>query len=312
MKLRLLAAAVVVLAFAPAAQANDPPYPACTPATPFTWHAGARVFATSSYVVSLNAPAEEIWTRVGATGTWQRAPVRQDLYGAWTTIRPELGQGDLAVGFRSVQAGTTCLALEERRLVVRQRVHFDRLRVVARGGKLQVFGYRAGRGCHSGGAFLWHFRAGGKGYDVHLGDACGPLDGTGVPTRGRVVRTTFFSVRIGTAARAGAAASYLEVRAAHPRKSGRAQFNLRATSAKVGGHASEGVVMGVTVLVHYQPGSHPRWLTVVSFGRAFPHGGGGGGRGGGGGGSTGSGGVVLGPGGDTGGADAPVCNGLGC
>ena len=48
MKLRLLVAAVVVLAAAPAAQANDPPYPACSPAKPFTWHAGSRIFATSS------------------------------------------------------------------------------------------------------------------------------------------------------------------------------------------------------------------------------------------------------------------------
>ena len=57
MKLRLLVAAVVLLAAAPAAQANDPPYPACSPAKPFTWHAGSRIFATSAYVVSLNADA---------------------------------------------------------------------------------------------------------------------------------------------------------------------------------------------------------------------------------------------------------------
>src|SRR5262249_4115377 len=110
MKVRLLLAAVVVLAFAPAAQAHDPPFPACSPATPFTWHAGARVFATSAYVVSLNTDAQEVWTRVGAAGTWKRAPVRHDLYGAWTTIRPELGQSDLAVGYRTVQSGGPCLA----------------------------------------------------------------------------------------------------------------------------------------------------------------------------------------------------------
>jgi hypothetical protein len=303
MKLRLLLAAVVVLAVAPTARANDPPYPACSPATPFTWHAGARVFATSSYVVSLNVPATEIWARVGATGTWQRAPVRQDLYGAWTTIVPVLGQGDLAVGFKSGQAGSPCLALEERHVLVKQRMRLGSLRAVARAGRLQVFGYRAGRGCHSlgGGSFTWRFRAGAKGA-VRLGDACGPLDGSGVPTRGKVVRTTFFSVRVGTAAREGAPASYLEVRAAHPRRSGRAHFNLQATSLDVDGHHGQAVAIGVTVLVHYQPGSHPRWLTVVAFGRAFTDGGGSGGGGGG---------VVLGPGSGSGG-DGPVCNGLDC
>jgi hypothetical protein len=306
MKLRLLLAAVVVLAVAPAAQANDPPYPACSPATPFTWHAGARVFATSSYVVSLNVPATEIWARVGATGTWQRAPVRQDLYGAWTTIVPVLGQGDLAVGFRSGQAGSPCLALEERHVLVKHRVQLDRLRAVPRGGVLRVSAFRAGRGCHSlgDGPFRWRFRAGGKARSVMLGNACGPLDGSGVPTAGAVVRTSFFSVRVGTAARPGAPAGYLEVRAAHPRRSGKVRFNLVADWTNPEDTRGEGVVIGVTVTVHYQPGSHPRWRTAVRFGRFFPPAGGqGGGKGGGG--------VVLGPGSGSGG-DGPVCNGLDC
>jgi hypothetical protein len=305
MKLRLLLAAVVVLASVPAAQADDPPYPACAPATPFTWHAGARVFATSSYVVSLNAPAREIWVRVGATGTWKRAPVRHDLYGAWTRIVPELGKGDLAFGFRTTQGGSSCLALEERLLLVKRRVQLDRLRAIPRGGLLRVSAFRPGRGCHSlgNGAFRWSFRAGGKLRSVLLGNACGPLDGSGVPTAGALVRSTFFSVRVGTAARPGAPAGYLEVRAAHPRKSGKVRFNLNADWTNPSDTRGEGVVIGVTVTVHYQPGAHPRWRTAVRFGRFIPPGGGNTGVGG-----NGGGGVVLGPGGGGG----AVCSGPGC
>jgi hypothetical protein len=90
------------------------------------------------------------------------------------------------------------------------------------------------------------------------------------------VRTTFFTILSGTAARRGAPASYLEVRAAHPRKSGTVRFNLSAISADLptcaGCHVTHQhiVTIGVVVTVHYQPGAHPTWRTAVRFGRPFP------------------------------------------
>ena len=172
-----------------------------------------------------------MWARVGAAGTWQRAAVRHDRHGTSTRVRPGVGANALAVGFRSVHAGSPCLALEQRHFTVKQPVRLGRLRAVAHGGVLRVFGFRAGRGCHSlgGGAFHWHFEAGGKNRTIGPADACGPLDGAGVPIRGARVRTTFFTVVAGTAARRDAPVSYLEVRAAHPRRSGKVRFNLNAT-----------------------------------------------------------------------------------
>jgi hypothetical protein len=279
MRLRLLAAMLGTLAFAPAAQANDPPYPACSPPAPFTWHAGQRVFATSLYVVRLNTDATEVWTRVGAGGAWRRSPARHDAHGTWTTIRPAMGAGALAVGFRSTNAGAPCLALEERTFTVKQRFPLDRLRAVVAGrGVLRVSGFRSASGCDSlgGGSFKWRFVVDHKRRFLSLGNACGLLNGDGAPTRGARVRTRFFTILSGTAARRRAPASYLVVRAAHPRRSGTVRFNLSAISADLpscsGCHVAHQhiVTIGVLVIVRFDRGARPAWHTTVQFGRPFP------------------------------------------
>ena len=156
-----------------------------------------------------------------------------------------------------------------------------------------------------GGAFHWHFEAGGKNRTIGSADACGPLDGAGVPIRGARVRTTFFTVVAGTAARRDAPVSYLEVRAAHPRRSGKVRFNLNATSWDLAQTHGIRVVIGVTVTVDYRPGARPQWRTAVPFGRAFGLGSGGG--------SGGSGGGVSLPGGGSGDSPGdPACSGLSC
>jgi hypothetical protein len=310
MKVRLPAAMLGLLAFAPAAYANDPPYPACSPPTPFAWHAGQRVFDTSLYVVRLHGDATEVWSRVGAAGTWKRSPARHDAHGTWTTIRPALGAGALAVGFLSSNAGGACLALEERTFTVKQRFPLDRLRAVVTRRGLRVSGFRPGSGCHSlgGGSFKWRFVVDHKRRFLSLGNGCGPLNGNGRPTRGARVRTKFFTILSGTAARRGAPASDLEVRAAHPRKSGMVRFNLSAISADLppcaGCHVTHEriVTIGVTVIVHYDPEAHPAWHTTVQFGRKFPR------IPSGAGGSGGTGGTGLG-GGD---GSAGTCSGLDC
>jgi hypothetical protein len=252
------------------------------------------VFDTSLYVVRLHADATEVWSRVGAAGTWKRSPARHDAHGTWTTIRPTLGAGALAVGFRSSNAGGACLALEERTFTVKRHVQLDRVNAVTGHGRLRVSAVRAGRGCHSlgGGAFSWHFRANGKRRAIGLGNACGRLDGNGRPTRGARVKARFFTILVGTAARRGAPASYLEVRAAHPRRSGIVRFNLSAEVTEFDQSGGAGVPIGVTVIVHYQPGSHPAWRTTVQFGRAFS--------------------PTSGHGGSSGSTGAGTCSGLDC
>jgi uncharacterized membrane protein YgcG len=65
------------------------------------------------------------------------------------------------------------------------------------------------------------------------------------------------------------AASYLELRAAHPRKSGRVLVKLWAERI---GHATPGtthaqlVPLKVTVTVRYTPGATPAWKTSVRLG----------------------------------------------
>ena len=308
MKLRLLVAAVVLLAAAPAAQANDPPYPACSPAKPFTWHAGSRIFATSAYVVLLNADAREVW----GAGRRRRdvaarpGPARPTRY--VDAVPPGRGRERLAVGFRSVHAGSPCLALEQRHFTVKQPVRLGRLRAVAHGGVLRVFGFRAGRGCHSlgGGAFHWHFEAGGKNRTIGSADACGPLDGAGVPTAGRGCGRRS-SPSSPARRRAGMRrSSYLEVRAAHPRRSGKVRFNLDADLARTWRRRTgSGVVIGVTVTVDYRPGARPQWRTVVRVRTGV--------RSRIGGGSGGSGGGVSLPGGGSGDSPGdPACSGLSC
>jgi hypothetical protein len=125
-----------------------------------------------------------------------------------------------------------------------------------------------------------------------------------VPTDGRRIRSTFYTVLVGTAAKPGAPAGLLLVRAAHPRRSGTARFNLSGISADLpacrGCHVTHEqiAVIGVTVKVVYRPGLHPSWTTSVRFGRKF-------------GGShadTSGGGTTLGGGSGSGGDD-PSCSG---
>ena len=47
------------------------------------------------------------------------------------------------------------------------------------------------------------------------------------------------------------------------------RFNLSAEVTEFDQSGGAGVVIGVTVIVHYQPGAHPAWRTTVQFGRAF-------------------------------------------
>ncbi len=315
MRLRLLVAPFLVVAFAPPAFANDPPYPVCAPPAAFTWHVGTVAYATSAYTVQLHADATEAWARVGAAGPWIRTKVRRDAGGAYTTIRPQLGRGALAVGFRSSNAGGTCLALEQRTVTVRRRVPVAGLHAVIRRRALQASGFPKDHGCHSlgGGSFTWRLDTihGKKARYIRLGTGCGPVGGAGVPTRGARVRSTFYTVLVGTAAKAGAPAAFLVVRAAHPRRSGTVRFNLTGISADLPDCRGcdvmheQSAVIGVTVKVAYRRGLHPSWKTSVRFGRWFhsSHAGTSGGTS-----SGGGGGVILG-GGDGNGAGDGSCSG---
>jgi hypothetical protein len=280
MKLRLCLVLLALLVVAPAARADQPPYPVCAPVYAFDWHLGTTVYGTSPYVVALNAPdASEVWTKTTSDGrpdgTWVRRPLsKRERLGGYLTITPVLGPQTISVGFRV--PGTTpvsdCLATESRHVDGRFRLHLDRVRASVKAGTLRVWGYRAGRDCHSlgGGAYVWKIPVNGKTRRVSSVNACGPLDGAGTPTARTMVRSRFYTVRIGTASSRGSApASYLELTAAHPRKSGRVLVRLwaeRIEHPTPGATHAQLVPLKVTVTVRYTPGAHPTWTTSVKLG----------------------------------------------
>ena len=280
LKVRLGLVLLALLVVVPAARADQPPYPVCAPAYAFSWHFGTTVYGSSPYVVALNNGAVgEVWTKTTVDGrpdgTWVRRPQSgRERTGGFVTVTPVLGPQTISVGFRvpGATALDDCLATESRHVDGRLRLHLDRVRAILRAGTLRVWGYRAGRDCHSvgGGSFVWKVPVNGKSRRFGYVNACGVLDGSAKPTARTVVRSRFYTVRIGTASsNHSAAASYLELRAAHPRKSGRVLVKLWAERIE---HATPGtthaqlVPLKVTVTVRYTPGATPAWKTSVRLG----------------------------------------------
>lgn len=273
MRFRFPLVLLVLLVVAPMARADQPPYPVCAPAATFTWRLGTTaVYATSPYVVALNATAIEAWTKTtldgGLGGTWVRTPVRGGDR-SFVTVSAVLGSQTISVGFRTP---ANCLAAEERRLDGRFRAHLDRLRVGVKAGTLRVWGYRAGRDCHSlgGGAFVWKVPVNGTTRRFSYANACGPLDRRGRPTKRTVIRSRFYTVRIGTASSSVAApASYLELTPAHPRTSGSVRVKIWAERIERSATATthvQLVPLKLTVTVDYRPGRTPTWRTAVRVG----------------------------------------------
>ena len=207
----------------------------------------------------------EVWARVGAAGTWQRAAVRHDRHGTWTRIRPISARGPRG----RVQDACTPAALPGARGAALHR-EAPRAARPPPGGRARRLpaGVRLPRrpGLPLAGRRRLPLALPGrrKDRDDRLRRRLRAARRRRVPIRGARVRTTFFTVVAGTAARTGAPASYLEVRAAHPRRSGKCGSTSTASSLR--GTPGFGVVIGVTVTVHYQPGAHPQWRTAVRFG----------------------------------------------
>ena len=268
------------MAVVPVAKADQPPYPVCTPPYAFSWHLGTTTYGSSRYVVALNnGQTGEVWAKTTSDGRpdglWVRRLLSQrEKLGGYLTVTPVLGPQTISVGFRVPGAtpAADCLATESRHVDGRFRLHLDRVRASVRNGTLRVWGYRAGRDCHSlgGGAYVWKFPVNGTNRRFRYDNACGALDGSATPTARTLVRSRLYTVRIGAATgRSGAAASYLELRAAHPRKSGRVLLKLWAERIE---HLSSGeihaqlVPLKVTVSVRYTAGASPAWKTSVVLG----------------------------------------------
>ncbi len=219
MKKTLITAVALLgaLVFAPAAQANEPPYPPCDSrfvsirwvlGSWLTEPANGGVFAGRTYVVSHSSidDASQAWKK-DATGTWVQTPLyfrdvpEEGVTKTFASFKPVLGSQTITMGF-SFDSG--CMATDS--IQVDGRVPFATFRAeftdpYGFGPRLKIWGYPRGYDCHAlpPGQFAWKIYVSGKLSKVlRYIDACGALSESGWPLNGNRWRGKYINAYTGT------------------------------------------------------------------------------------------------------------------